>query len=88
MTPTPTSAATITDWQPIETAPKDGRLMLLWDASNPDGYVVARWARDDRRPGPFGPFVWLSGHVRYGERLAEQIPTHWMPLPAPPEDRP
>ena len=29
------------DWQPIETAPKDGTRILLWDT---DEAVIAKWA--------------------------------------------
>jgi hypothetical protein len=62
------------DWQPIETAPKDGTPVLLWD---PDGVCraeEARWSPNGRPGGEFGPFVWLMGN---DDRVAERVPTHW-----------
>jgi hypothetical protein len=58
------------EWQPIETAPKDGTLVLLGNANNPEWPLrCRRW--DDE--------TW--GHWR-GQDGDEA--THWMPLPAPP----
>lgn len=70
-------------WQPIETAPKDGTTIDLWDSYYGHRVTNARrayhywengkpireksWGRNDTD----GPFV---GN-----------PTHWMPLPKPPE---
>lgn len=65
-------------WQPIETAPKDGTPVLC-------GFVGQRlnakvifwddeaewWCVDDNKLGP---------HVLRGP-----APTHWMPIPPPPE---
>lgn len=58
-------------WRPIETAPKDGRRVLLWHPSweAPSG---GQWYGSDWR---------LFYH---GGAYATQ-PTHWMPLPTPPE---
>lgn len=61
-------------WQPIETAPKDGkRLILGWDdsASLPMHCEMGVFKGAKR---------WCNtyGHPFSGE------PTHWMPLPAPP----
>ena len=57
-------------WKPIETAPKDGRRVLLWRDGNPLG----EW--------PFMGF-WNDYWVIYidGQTID---PTHWMPLPDPP----
>ena len=59
-------------WQPIETAPKDGTEVLLCEPLS-GGYhfivVGAFWRQLD----------WITG----GGRQVD--PTHWMPLPAPPE---
>ncbi len=63
-------------WQPIETAPKDGKPVLLivkgyqpvvgqWDD------CAGWWYSEDNQP----PEDW--------DRLTYR-PTHWMPLPAPP----
>lgn len=63
-------------WQPIETAPKDGLVMLLYPCGmfgtvSPD---VGYWDRDK------GYEAWRTLD---GERI-EPMPTHWMPLPDPP----
>ena len=56
-------------WQPIETAPKDGTPFLGCD---PDYIFVAIWDRGNR--------VHLTDTGR-----GFCYPTHWMPLPPPPE---
>lgn len=63
------------DWQPIETAPKDGRFVLIaFDCPNPEykAVCVARirkgWSTWDSFPGDY-----------------TKHPTHWMPLPPPPQ---
>jgi hypothetical protein len=72
-------------WEPIETAPKDGTGVLLWCDFGDTGteMVAARWIDNPAPAGPFGKFAWRD----YQDgAVAEQIATHWMPLPEPPED--
>lgn len=57
-------------WQPIESAPKDGRI-LGWD-----GFEVESLER-------FGEF-W--GQISDSGRVTVSEPTHWMPLPEPPTE--
>jgi hypothetical protein len=58
-------------WQPIETAPKDGREVLIFVGSGYDGgVIVANW-----REG--------GGWNDWDGDLWE--PTHWMPFPEAPE---
>ena len=66
------------DWQPIETAPKDGTEILI--AS--DCFVeAAYWEGKDS----LYPWVTLDGqHVTNGRQEGIYGPTHWQPLPAPP----
>jgi hypothetical protein len=59
----------MSEWQPIETAPKDGRWLFLYVPGH--GPVRARWK--DR-------MGWQS-HYR-GREIVRG--THWMPLPTPP----
>jgi hypothetical protein len=69
------------DWQPIETAPKDGTRILLWDT---DEAVIAKWG-EISMGGAEGwqiAVVNMVGDVNYYE--AAFNPTHWMPLPEPP----
>lgn len=58
-------------WVPIESAPKDERV-LLWD-----GKWVAAGAYTD-----YDSIGWVMDH---DEDLLGSCPTHWHPLPAPPE---
>ena len=63
-------------WQPIETAPRDGTAILVSEGRS--CYCVEWieefdwWAVDDNKLGPF--------------RLRGQAPIHWMPLPPPPPE--
>lgn len=58
-------------WQPIETAPKDGTHVLLHE---PNGFSgVAGLCH-------FGMWLYFPG-------LEPIYPTHWMPLPAPPTEK-
>ena len=61
----------MTDWQPIETAPKDGTDILIWD--NDFGCMVVNWSY--RR--------WWASHDSEDNYWPE--PTHWMHLPPPPK---
>lgn len=78
-------------WQPIETAPRDGRALLLL---SPDGNIgigylritefdglklrdgTAAWIGLDRNWSN-KMTVWLGGH-------GPEEATHWQPLPEPP----
>jgi len=63
------------EWQPIETMPKDGALVLL-------SYSTGE-----------GPFNWSMATGKHNgvyittnhDNPISFIPTHWMPLPAPPQ---
>ena len=73
------------NWQPIETAPKDGRCILVFVpgdyfpmvgvAGNTGDVYVMRW----NSHGEGGWDQWDSYHD-----LDADAPTHWMPLPEPP----
>jgi hypothetical protein len=72
------------EWQPIETAPKDGTPIMVYgkaDFSNAPHMGVREWRQ------------WTVDYGRWGEPnisahdmddwLDIQV-THWMPLPSPP----
>lgn len=64
-------------WQPIETAPKDGRPFLVWEPHYGIriGIFYERSNHDD----------WLSYKDAFGgSSKGGMRATHWMPLPAPP----
>lgn len=71
------------DWKPIETAPKDGTRILLFQRGK---VVCGSWDEQplNSKPKPF----WSHDRIRvFGVTDArENPPTHWMPLPPPPAE--
>lgn len=63
----------MSEWHPIETAPKDGTPILVADKGV--WMTAARFMPCD--------MAWIE-HTASGLRL--NPPTHWMPLPAPPAE--
>ena len=75
-------------WQPIETAPKDGTKVLVCQATDADGepirgeswgvfvQVAAWWGGDDE---------WIVYCSLIKDPSVHVEPTHWMPLPEPPQ---
>lgn len=72
----------MSEWHPIETAPKDGTRILILDQDWNQNLVVfvARWAPHGLHPDALG--FWYEAHE---ERWCASQPSHWMPLPEPPE---
>ena len=75
----------MSDWQTIESAPKDGTYFLAielfqrvvydddgGEKSSPEDYQVVRWSK--------------KGWVSFGLIFSSFEPTHWMPLPPPPKE--
>lgn len=67
-------------WRPISEAPRDGTAILLYE----DDSVTTAWWYKHWREG-----FWYTGYdcADHGSFKVER-PTHWMPLPAPPEGKP
>ena len=65
-------------WQPIETAPTENYAKAI--LADCDGGVAEGFLDKGIRGGVEGKKEWVW---RYNEKLA--WPTHWMPLPPPPE---
>lgn len=69
----------MSEWQPIETAPKDGtRFLAFWPSTNPpnvNSTIVTTW---------WGMYTWETAFITAGD---DDLPTHWMPLPSPPEGK-
>lgn len=70
----------MSEWQDISSAPKDGTTILgAWRIHG------AKWARQP---------IWFRGTPDKGGRwmlswdASDVQPTHWMPLPSPPEPTP
>ena len=74
------------DWQPIETAPKDGTKILVFcpwlGVCGPATWNICQYAKN---PKPFwthwGERIWGTSRVRIDQ------PTHWMPMPEGPNVR-
>ena len=75
------------NWQPIETAPKDGTEILLCQATDADGdpmsdeswgisVQVAAWWEGERN--------WIVYCSMVRDPSLHFTPTHWMPLPSNP----
>lgn len=70
----------MSEWKPIETAPKDETDVLLyrtWDLKKTLPPIVAGWFDN------YGYAGWCS-HEK-PDHFIEGTPTHWMPLPEPPK---
>ena len=80
------------EWQPIETAPKDGTSVFLCRAIDADGNPID-WSGDLKTAQVFVQVAsWWSdddGWVVYCSLISEPRlhfePTHWMPLPESPK---
>lgn len=64
----------MTNWQPIETAPKDGTEILIWEGGKDGNGVEASFWCDT-----WGWVDTVEGYLQYK-------PTHWMPLPGGPDE--
>lgn len=66
------------EWRPIETAPRDGRQILIAHTkTRPVLMLVVDYDEDEEHPD----HVW---HTLDGPAYHRNFPTHWMPLPEPP----
>ncbi len=85
------------EWQPIETAPKDGRAILIYQPDYDVGggrsherRTMGRVTQDEIERVPFDDKRYAIGYWRpwggWGNRNSATVnPSHWMPLPALPE---
>ncbi len=65
----------MSNWQPIETAPKDGTLIIVGCPGSPHLWDVGRWEKMKRVPDRWANSM---GALPF-------TPTHWQPIPEPPE---
>lgn len=71
----------MTDWQPIETAPKDfTRILVCWASKHGrmmnSSCSIVYWAAHAEK--------WVD--ERGGYWGGDYSPTHWMPIPPPPKE--
>jgi len=62
------------EWQPIETAPRDGTEILVY--TTVDGVVSSNFR--------YG--CWQKISIMFGTNVKRNEPTHWMKLPNPPKE--
>jgi hypothetical protein len=78
----------IMEWQPIETAPKDGTEVLLFYPRYRQGIFIGHFdvsVHMSHGKETYRSEKWWNGG--YGGMFGkEPEPTHWMPLPSPPRD--
>ena len=78
----------MTAWQPINTAPKDGTLILVLPAHG--NARIAYWGEIMRYRGSTFPMegAWCEanrhGHIPLSDPAIETSATHWMPIPPRP----
>jgi len=84
------------DWQPIDTAPKDGKVFVGFNDSKSPKYFVCIW--DDYSPESQAGHEYRLGVGRRGDfysfwefefrsNMLKVYPTHWQPLPTPPMEK-
>lgn len=78
----PLSLPVVSQWQPIETAPRDGTVVLAYNARGARSGHRHFFAFSD--PAPEGQCWAAEAGWREPGRDWPSYPTHWMPLPAPP----
>lgn len=77
------------EWQPIETAPKNGTKVLI---VNDDGamavaHYIEQWNERSefvRKAKDGDVFRTVREEIGYWDTDTAYCPTHWMPLPPPP----
>jgi hypothetical protein len=84
----------VSEWQPIETAPRDGTIIDVWlqeSLSDIRFYCSSepKYLSDDKYGGRSAGWFWKDGKFRpYLPGLNMPVfvmPTHWMKLPEPPD---
>lgn len=67
----------MSEWQPIETAPKDGTEIIACQSGTPEVGLIL-WDADEA--------CWLEPADEWSG--PNWLPTHWMPLPPSPKEQP
>jgi len=88
----------MSEWQPIATAPTDGKPFLAWDGSQRDSNHMPHYETGECVSFDDPRFAICYFRTFYGEtqlawgkpwgnrNAAHPTPTHWMPLPEPPKE--
>lgn len=84
-------------WQPIDTAPKDGTEVLCWredcgqfiaSYTSPDAFPLTQSEIDQMDEKTLFTRDWFTQWPQALRLEGGETPTHFMPLPPPPEVRP
>jgi len=84
----------MSEWQPIETAPKDGTDIIVGFDCASVWIIHIAWYRDGSPntgcdgPEDIGWWSYVTNSVGQDMLTGHRTPTHWMPLPAPPNEVP
>jgi hypothetical protein len=75
------------NWNPIETAPKDGTVILGYFPGFKKSVRETHWIESETRE--YGKITrsyaeWYTGAMTGFSSAPEPQPTHWMPIPEPP----
>jgi hypothetical protein len=71
-------------WLPIETAPKDGSDIIVYNPSGEGIVGEAYYSNDNGRGGWWWAGTYEGEHMEEPMHIRNAWPTHWQPLPAPP----
>jgi hypothetical protein len=77
----------MSEWQPIETAPKDGTYILLYESDQSRPVKMGCWLDSEHKRN--GQVIHSAQRWSYGIIWVfggdNPNPTHWMPIPEPPK---
>jgi hypothetical protein len=74
-------AGVVPGWKTIDSAPKDGTVILIWcPLMAGEKMHIVRWN------GMRGRFPWEPPGGE-SSAIAAKMPTHWLPLPLPPAEK-
>jgi hypothetical protein len=72
------------EWQPIETAPKDGTKILICGGTYGCEFSPFEFYNAQNNDDPL-IVIWCCNRKEFCEGDFHYHPTHWMPLPPPPK---
>ena len=75
------------EWQPIETAPKDGTNILGYNGEDVTEMIWDDWPDDSGHMGWCRSQFISGGMLDEAHFRVEPEPTHWMPMPEPPKEK-
>lgn len=74
-------------WEPIETAPINESVLIYIPNAEHYGEGIYRGLQVESDWLPDKPRHWMTNGMSIGRDCGSRQPTHWMPLPSPPEEK-